>query len=161
MKSNDCGGVRRWCRMLAVLSVLAACGGSVLAQTSDADGSLLTATAQDIGDRYPAGSIKSAAQADQALRDMREERKRIGAAFERSSRACLGNFFMTGCLLDAKEQRRVALQRAKVIEVEANTFKRQLRADARDDAIDARRKIQEGAESRRHETDLAVSSVNQ
>jgi colicin import membrane protein len=147
MKSSDCGGMRRWCRMFGMLSLLAACGGSALA--SDAVGVPSAPMPQAIRDRYPSGSIDSEAQAEQALRDARVERTRVGVLYERNARGCRDVFFMTTCLDNAKEQRRAVLDQVKAVEVEANTYKRQLRVQVRDDAIEQRKKMQEAEAANR------------
>lgn len=139
MKPTDSGALRLW-RRVTVMLAIAACVAPALAQVAGVDPAAPDAVSQEIQERYPAGSIKSLAQADQALEETRRARGRLNAVLTLNTRACEGDFFMTACILDAKEQHRVAAQKLKAIEVEANTYKRQARVDARDSALAVRRK---------------------
>src|SRR5689334_5462322 len=68
---------------------------------------------------HPPGSIQSIDAADQALAEAGQERAAIEARFELDERACYPKFFVTLCVDDAKERRRVALAQVHAVEVEA------------------------------------------
>ncbi|HYD81495.1 MAG TPA: hypothetical protein VEC06_16935 [Paucimonas sp.] len=87
-----------------------------------------------IAERYPSGSIHSEERADQALKDVEEERRRLDAGYAASERVCYERFFATDCLQKAKDERRDALARIRPIEIEANTFKRRARVEERERA---------------------------
>jgi colicin import membrane protein len=99
--------------------------GIVLAQVAQAQ-------SMAVVERYPSGSIRSEERADQALKDIEAERHVVDARFAENERACYGRFFATDCLQKAKDQRRDALTRMRPIEIEANTFKRRARVEARE-----------------------------
>lgn len=155
MRSSEYGGILRWCRLLGLLLLSAACGGPALAQAIDAADMPSPAMPQAIQDRYPSGSIWSEIQAEQALRDARAERTQVDMLYERHARDCRDVFFMTACLNNAKEQRRTALDQIKAIEVEANTYKRQLRVQARDDGIEERKRMREAEAASRPQVLIA------
>jgi colicin import membrane protein len=79
--------------------------------------------------------INSLASADLALAQVAAERKRAEREFEKQERVCFRRFFMTACLDEAREKRRAALARTRVLEVEANAFMRRARAAERDQAL--------------------------
>jgi colicin import membrane protein len=82
-----------------------------------------------VAERYPSGSIRSEERAAQALKDVEVERRAVETRFAENERACYGRFFATDCLQKAKDQRREALTRLRPIEIEANTFRRRVRAE--------------------------------
>lgn len=88
-----------------------------------------------IAERFPSGSIRSAAQADVALAEAASERADIEARYLREEQACHPKFFATSCIEDAKERRRLSLYALRPVEVEANTFKRRARVAERDEAL--------------------------
>ena len=96
--------------------------------------------------RYPVGSIQSVERADAALAAVAKERAAIEARFAEDERACLPNFFTTACQEDAKERRRTALSQIRLIEVDANGFKRRTRVIERDQAL-SERQAQEKADA--------------
>ncbi len=77
-------------------------------------------------------AIHSVADADLALRAVAEQRLRIAARFAEDERVCYERFFVTSCLDRAKEQRRTMLSNVKLLENEANLFKRRARVEERD-----------------------------
>lgn len=99
--------------------------------------------ASDVTVRYPAGSIRSVAQADAALADMVKERAGIEAHHAAEVQVCSPKFFATACIDEAKERRRKALIQLRSIEIEAHAVKRQARVDARDEALAERRAKEE------------------
>ncbi|HZW13599.1 MAG TPA: hypothetical protein VFF81_10470 [Noviherbaspirillum sp.] len=106
-----------------------------------------------IVERYPAGSIKTVETADAALADVGRERAAIEARFSAEEQACHPKFFTTSCVEKAKERRRQALARLRKVELEANAFKRQDRAQERDKAVAER---QARAEADRLERERAL-----
>jgi hypothetical protein len=89
--------------------------------------------------RYPAGSIQSVDAADHALAAVLKERSAIEAQFVARERACYPKFFTTSCLNAAQEQRRSALAEIRVVEVEANAFKRRAKVAQRDKDLEDKR----------------------
>lgn len=85
--------------------------------------------------RYPAGSIASVAAANAALDDTARERTRINAELIRQQRVCYQKFFVSSCLNKVAEVHRGESKKLKNIEIEANTYLRQDRADERDAAL--------------------------
>jgi hypothetical protein len=86
---------------------------------------------QVVPDAAPAPS-QSVAQADQRLAAVARERAAIEATFARRERECYEKFFVTRCLDEAKERRRIGLAAQRVIEIEAARYKRQAVVDERD-----------------------------
>lgn len=85
--------------------------------------------------RYPAGSIKTTAAADDILIEAGAERQVIGDQYIDDQRACYQKFFVSSCLEEAKERNRVAVKQVRDVEVEANAYKRQDKADERDKSL--------------------------
>ncbi|WP_136418215.1 hypothetical protein [Herbaspirillum sp. ST 5-3] len=73
--------------------------------------------------------------ADAALADANKERSETQARFAAAEQACQSKFFATSCIEQAKEHRREALMRLRAVEIEAHTFKRQIRVTERDQAL--------------------------
>lgn len=111
------------------------------------------AASTSIVERYPAGSIKTVETADAALADVARERAAIEARFSADEQACYPKFFATSCVEQAKERRRQALSKLRKVELEANAFKRQDRAQERDKAAAER---QARAEADRLERERAL-----
>jgi hypothetical protein len=120
-------------------------GGIVSAQPAYAEWSALIA-------RYPSGSIQSEERADQALKDIEVERQALDARFVESERACYARFFVNDCLRKAKDQRRDAMTRMRSIEIEANTFKRRVRAEVHEKAAAERTVKREAQANERVQT---------
>ena len=59
-------------------------------------------------ERYPAGSIKTVEQANQALEEVNRERALTQESFLDTKDECLQQFFVSSCLNKAKETRRQA-----------------------------------------------------
>ena len=113
--------------------------------------------------RYPAGSIQSVTDADDALADMAKERAEIEARYVAEEQACLPKFFATSCIEQAQERRRAATMQLRAVELEANTFKRRARVAERDKALEERRRQDEseGAERARRQQEAASARANQ
>ena len=77
----------------------------------------------------------SVADADQRLVAVAAERSAIEARFVERERACYAKFFVTRCLDEAKERHRTALAAQRMIEVDAERFKRQAKVEERDRAM--------------------------
>jgi len=97
------------------------------------------ATAQDAGltpaglaAKYPGGSIQSSETADQALREVEQQRTAVEQKYADEQHVCYSKFFATSCLDKAKDSRRVALGLIRKVEVDANAFIRTARVAQRD-----------------------------
>lgn len=84
------------------------------------------------GTRSASLSIASVAEAERLLKDVEVQRESINARYKDEEAQCFTRFFVTSCIDDAKERRRVGLRSIRYIEVQANAFKRAYRADQRD-----------------------------
>jgi colicin import membrane protein len=110
--------------------------------------SLPVVTGAALYERYPAGGIASVATADAALADTGRERSRIDVELIRQQRICYTKFFVSSCLTKVAEAHRAESKKLKNIEIEANTYLRQARADDRDAAL-AQQRAQELADAPR------------
>ena len=124
------------------LLLLAAGPTSVLAQPNAADDSPSTAPGQapasvtaGNAERYPARPISSLPLADAALADVARQRALLEAQRLLDERTCAPKFFTTRCLDTAQERRRATLASLRLIEIEANAFKRQARVAERDQVL--------------------------
>ncbi|MES2128758.1 MAG: hypothetical protein V4463_15930 [Pseudomonadota bacterium] len=75
---------------------------------------------------------QSVEQADASLEQARRERAAAEADYAASERICYAKFFVNNCLDKAKEKRRLVLNQARAVEVEAERFKRKASVDERD-----------------------------
>jgi hypothetical protein len=99
--------------------------------------------------RHPAGSIRTVEAADDALREAEAQRQSVEARYFAEQNECYDRFFVSRCLEQAAERHRVALQRIRPIEIEANTWKRRAKVDERDRNLELQReKNQEEARER-------------
>lgn len=89
--------------------------------------------------RYPAGSIASVDTANAALDDTARERARINTELVCQQRVCYQKFFVASCLNKVADVHRAESMKIKNIEIEANTYLRQERADERDAALGEQR----------------------
>lgn len=97
--------------------------------------------------QYPAGSIQNVVQANTALTEITDIRKRVENEYAVARNACLEKFFMTICFDHAKDRRRTALAAIRKIEVEASAYLRKDKADERDRGVaDRQRKAAASAE---------------
>jgi len=85
--------------------------------------------------RYPSGAISSADVADDILAEAAKEREVINDQYIDEQRDCYHKFFVSSCLEGAKEHNRIAVKQVRNVEVEANAYKRQSKADERDKAL--------------------------
>lgn len=105
-----------------------------------------------IGQRYPAGSIKSGEIAQKALAEAAQDRDALGIRYIIDQRACYKKFLVSSCLEEAKQRKREAEGNIKKVEIEANTYQRQANVDERDQALaEQRQKDQEDAARRLQE----------
>lgn len=114
--------------------------------------SLSLAHAQDasqlLAERYPSGSIDTAARATAALDDIVDTRIDVDRLYSNQRIACFDHFFATACMNDVREKKRAALTKIRKIEVEANALLRREKAAERDRAL-AERDIQAKQQSGR------------
>lgn len=96
---------------------------------------------QVLAERYPPGSIETAARAEAALDDIAKTRTDIDRFYSNERIACFERFFATACTNDVREKRRAALTKIRKIEVEANALLRKEKAAERDRAL-AERDVQ-------------------
>lgn len=87
---------------------------------------------------YPAASITTGDKADAALEAVDHFKATTEAAYIEAQRICYGKFFVTHCLDKVKADHRVTVKAINKVEVEANRFKRQARADQSQRNIDER-----------------------
>ena len=113
-----------------------------LASSSFADSTALL-------ERYPAGTIKTVEQANQALEEVNRERALTQESFLDTKDECLQQFFVSSCLNKAKETRRQAKKIIRAVEVEANAFLRKDKADERDRGVAERQRQAEQAQGRK------------
>lgn len=91
-------------------------------------------TAADrISAQYPGASFQSVETADQALAEVRAVREGIRMQFLREKRDCYERFFTNLCLHDVNERERLAEDRLRQVEIEANAFKRREKVERRDE----------------------------
>lgn len=117
---------------LMPLVVAAVMAGGCAHTGSSSDAQKSGTGAEILSTRYPAQTIDSAAVADQALEEVRDERERVRKQFAVEERACYDRFFTNLCLDDVKERQRLALGKLRRIEVEANAFQRRDRLNKRE-----------------------------
>ncbi|MCH8621733.1 hypothetical protein [Undibacterium sp. TS12] len=82
--------------------------------------------------KYPAGSIRTAEQAESALKESTATQVRLQSWYERADKTCQGNFFVNNCLNEIKEQRRLYIVVLQRIALEAKALQRKLRIDQLD-----------------------------
>ncbi|HEX7644783.1 MAG TPA: hypothetical protein VF472_21485 [Burkholderiaceae bacterium] len=107
--------------LLAILMLARA--GSVWAEDLTPDG---------LAAKYPSGSIQTQETAEQALREVDQQRGAVEQKFADQQHGCYSKFFATKCLDAAKEERRVALAQIRKVEVDANAYIRAARVVERD-----------------------------
>lgn len=89
--------------------------------------------------RYPVESIQSTETADAVLLQASKERTMLGDRYIDDQRDCFKKFFVSSCLEDAKERNRISLKQVREVEVAADEFKRQSKADDRDKSLSEQR----------------------
>lgn len=108
---------------------------AAMAQAPAANAPAANADAGDVWTQYPAGSIHTTDAADAALKAVDLQRARQDRAYIEQQRACYGRFFVSSCLKKIQDENRVVTKKIKTVEIEANTYQRQARADDRDAAL--------------------------
>jgi len=96
-------------------------------------------TPEGLAAKYPPGSIQTEETAEQALREVDQQRSGVEQKFATEQHDCYSKFFATNCLDAAKEERRVALAQIRKVEVDANAYIRSARVVERDRKLAAKR----------------------
>jgi hypothetical protein len=110
--------------LLALLALLVSIG-----QVARADVEL---TPEGLAAKYPGGSIQTEESAEQALREVDQQRAAVEQKFATQQHDCYSRFFATKCLDAAKEERRISLAQIRKVEVDANSYIRAARVVERD-----------------------------
>ena len=87
------------------------------------------ASAQDFAARYPAGSITTREQADQAIAAAAKEDKRVKQVYDERDRECYRQFLVNDCREKVRRERELARRHVRRVEVEAKDLKRKLDND--------------------------------
>lgn len=93
---------------------------------------LASTTDAPFNQRYPVAGIHSIEAADEALTAVGKERAIIEARYIEEQRLCYRKFFVSSCLEGAKDRNRMRTKQMREVEVSANVYKRQAKADERD-----------------------------
>jgi len=117
-------------QMTVATYAMAMPGSSELAQIAN-----LTAS---LDQKYVAGSINSAEQAETALKESNAAQLRLQSWYEQSERACHQTFFVNDCLNDVKQHRRQYIVSLQRIALEAKALQRKLRIDQLDKELEQR-----------------------
>ena len=104
--------------------------------------------------QYPAGTITSVAQADQALRDAKGARLEQEKLFEAQRNSCYQKLLAEICLAPLRDENSASLRRIRSVEVEAREFKREQSARQAAAKRAEQRKKEAAQESRRREERL-------
>ena len=110
--------------------------------------------------QYPAGSITTVAQADQALRDAKRARLEQEKQFQVQRQLCFQKFLAENCLAPAREDNNSAVRRIRAVEVEARAFKR---SDTAREAAAKRdqQRAQAAAQAPRRQEERALTAAQQ
>lgn len=114
------------------------------------------ALAQDIGRPAATGApavpqTHTVEQADDKLRQVKQERDAAENEFHSAEQVCYKKFFVNACLDEAKEKRRARLAQLRGIENEANYFKRRHSVETRDRELEGRAQKDAAEEAHRAE----------
>lgn len=146
--------LHKTCRALAAMPMLAVAGLTLtlplLAAAEPAPYG--TPGKPAFNERYPSGSIRSTDEADEILAEADKERLVIEDQYIAEQRDCYKKFFVAVCLDGAKERNRVAGKQIRDVEVEANAYKRQAKADERDKSL-AEQRVKDEQDSARRAAD--------
>ncbi len=105
----------------AILSIfLLSIAGMAIAQNADPSSVLRG--------HFPAGSIQSPEQASAALDAVQKEQQRLDAEYKTRQRACYERFLVTSCVEDENVSYQKQTATINAIELEANRFQRQRKA---------------------------------
>lgn len=97
---------------------------------------------------YPAGSIASVSDAEEALARANAAYADIGRQFADEKAACYDRFLVSACLADVRQRQRDARTAVRKVEVEARAFLRKERAAERDRSIAERARRSAGGRGR-------------
>lgn len=136
---------------ISLVAVLA-----LLGRAAWADGDL---TPAGLAAKYPGGSIQTEETADQALREVDQQRAAVEQNYATQQHDCYSKFFATKCLDAAKEERRVALAQIRKVEVDANSYIRAARVVERDRNL-AERRARDAANPPKPLTETAPKANN-
>jgi hypothetical protein len=114
-------------------------------------GVLAEQTALDLDKLYPAGSIDTAAQAEQALADAGALRQSVEAKYKSESARCAHVFLATECQNKARRAHMLGETQAHRVEVEAHDLQRKLAAQQRATQRDAQQQQWQQEEAQRPE----------
>jgi len=121
---------RMWAALLYVLA-------SAMAHAVDLEGSRAASVTK----------VTSLEEAEQVLSLVQAERSRITSRYAEQEQACYQRFFVNRCIDEARQQRRDAMQPLDALELEAERFEREQRAEQRERGVQQRRaEAQEKAE---------------
>ena len=111
--------------------------------------------------QYPAGSITTVAQADQALRDAKRARLEQEKQFQVQRQLCFQKFLAENCLAPVREDNNSAVRRIRAVEVEARAFKRSDTAREAAAKRDQQRRAQAAAQAPRRQEERALTAAQQ
>ncbi len=114
-------------------------------------------TPEGLAAKYPSGSIQTQESAEQALREVDQQRAAVEQKFADEQHTCYSKFFATNCLDSAKEERRIALAQIRKVEVDANSYIRSARVVERDRNL-ADKRARDAANPPKPLTDVAPKS---
>jgi len=126
--------IRSTAASLLLAALLAACG-----------------TAPEVATIAAPAPIASVAEADARLAAVARERAAIEARFATREQVCYDKFLVNHCLDEAKDRRRNALAAQRLIEIDAEHYKRRAKVEERDRAM-----AQADAEFKAEEARLAA-----
>ncbi|MBV8634453.1 MAG: hypothetical protein JO002_08195 [Burkholderiaceae bacterium] len=136
------------CTLLAVLILAGQAGALAQELTPDA-----------LAAKYPSGSIQTQETAEQALREVDQQRGAVEQKFADQQHDCYSRFFATKCLDAAKEERRVSLAQIRKVEVDANAYIRAARVVERDRNL-AEKRARDAANPPKPLTEVAAPKQN-
>lgn len=111
-------------QMIFAAHALATPGSTELTQIANLSASL--------DQKYAAGTIGSAEQAELALQESNAAQLRLQSWYEQSERACHDTFFVNDCLSDVKQKRRLYIVALQRISLEAKALQRKLHIEQLD-----------------------------
>jgi colicin import membrane protein len=151
-----------WRQVMSTLLLMLGLGVAQSGWAQSAPALVTTATSvagnAALPERYPPGSITAVATADTALADAGRERALIDVELIRQERICYTRFFVSSCLNKVRAEHRTESKKIKNIEIEANTYLRQARADDRDAAL-AQQRAQELADAPRRAEEQKKNAI--
>lgn len=100
----------------------------------------VAAADQALIEDFPAGSIRSAEQAELALSRLPAARTEVEQRYARDKADCYDRFLVSSCLSDVQQRQRAARSVLRKVEVEARAFLRKEKAAERDRAVAERQR---------------------